>query len=104
MTFVNLTPHNVNVILEDRTITYHPSVSPARVVQIAKLMYMTDGVPISTVRFGAVQGLPGPASYVRYIVSAKVKRASPDRDDLLSPGELVRNEKGEVIGCKGFFC
>jgi hypothetical protein len=37
-----------------------------------------------------------------YIVSFMVKSASPGRKDLLVPNELVRNEKGIIIGCKSF--
>ena len=36
------------------------------------------------------------------IVSTLVKNASPDRKDLVSPGELIRNEAGQPVGCKGF--
>jgi hypothetical protein len=37
-----------------------------------------------------------------YIVSAMVREACPDRHDLLSPGELIRDGKGNITGCRGF--
>ena len=35
-----------------------------------------------------------------YIVSQLVKSALPNRSDLLVPAEMVRDEKGMIIGCK----
>ena len=35
-----------------------------------------------------------------YIVSQLVKSALPNRSDLLVPAEMVRDEKGAIIGCK----
>lgn len=39
-----------------------------------------------------------PAIY--YIVSQLVKSALPDREDLLVPAEVVRDEQGHIIGCR----
>lgn len=50
--------------------------------------------------FGEVEGLPKYREDVYYIVSRLVKSALPDRKDLLCPGQQVRNETGQVIGCK----
>lgn len=36
-----------------------------------------------------------------FIVSTLVRLAHPERRDLASPGELVRNEAGQPIGCRG---
>ena len=35
-----------------------------------------------------------------YIVSQLVKSALPNRSDLLVPAEMVRDEKGAILGCK----
>ena len=35
-----------------------------------------------------------------YIVSQLVKSALPNRSDLLVPAEMVRDEKGVILGCK----
>jgi len=58
------------------------------------------GVPIFKTVFGAVEGLPEKAEGVYLLVSALVRTAS-GRDDLLSPGELVRDSEGKPVGCKG---
>jgi len=61
-----------------------------------------NGIPLFSRAFGEVIGLPAPAEGVLLIVSALVADASPDRLDLVSPGELVRDDKGQPVGCKGF--
>lgn len=37
-----------------------------------------------------------------YLVSQLVKSALPSRKDLLAPDEVVRDEKGNIIGCRSF--
>ena len=59
-----------------------------------------DGVPLAVVAYGEVTGLPDPAPGVVVVVSAMVRAACPDRADLASPGEPVRDEAGRVIGCR----
>jgi hypothetical protein len=109
MKFINLTPHDVTVVLADtdtetnRRRVYSKSGTIARVAQTISTVEIVDGIDISTVKFGQVTGLPDAVDNVRYIVSAIVKNASPNRIDLVSPGELVRDENGVIIGCKGFF-
>lgn len=39
---------------------------------------------------------------IYYIVSMLVKQANPDRTDLLTPNESVRDDKGRIIGCRSF--
>ena len=56
-------------------------------------------VPILTPQLTAVQDLPDPEEGVLLIVSALTKGAS-NRKDLVSPGEVVRNEKGHIIGAR----
>lgn len=108
MKLINLTPHNITVCLTDTTPfryrNYERSGTVARVSQISTVVDTVDGVPISTVRFGAVVDLPDVVPGVIYIVSAMVKSAAANRIDLVSPGELVRDDSGNVIGCKGFYC
>lgn len=101
--FINATPHDITIILADGSArTFPKSGSIARVAQSVALMETVDGIGISTVVFGAVTGLPDAASGVRIIVSALVKSAAL-RSDLVSPGELVRDGAGVVIGAKGFY-
>lgn len=102
-TFINATPHDITIVLADGSTRIFPkSGNIARVAQSVALMETVDGIGISTVVFGAVTGLPDAASGVRIIVSALVKSAAL-RSDLVSPGELVRDGAGVVIGAKGFY-
>jgi hypothetical protein len=104
MKFINLTPHDVTVINNNNKRTFHRDGTIARVSQISTVVEVVDGVTISAVRFGDVVGLPQPVDGVKFIVSALVKSACPNRTDLVSPGDQIRDENGNVIGCKQFFC
>ena len=52
--------------------------------------------------YGKVSNLPEPKDGVLYIVSAAVRTALPERNDLASPAHLVRDEEGRIIGCLAF--
>ena len=60
------------------------------------------GVPVVTTRPGPVTGLPAfeADEDAGYIVSSLVRLALPDRIDLFSPADLVRDAAGAVIGCR----
>jgi len=112
MKIINLTPHRVSVIFEtpslenealgDENVTNFDSDGVARVATSSELVCRINGIPVVTTAFGEVTGLPAKTNGTYYIVSRIVKQAVPDRDDCLCPGELVRDEKGQPIGCKGF--
>lgn len=95
---VNLTPHPVNVIDGSG----FPSEGVARVSEKETQVGMLNGIPLFSKIFGEVVGLPEPTNDTMYIVSAIVRAACPDRKDLLVPTGLVRDEKGNIIGCRGF--
>jgi hypothetical protein len=59
-----------------------------------------DGVRIVSVDFGEADGLPYQQDEVFYIVSNLVQSAYPNRTDLFCPAEVVRDDKGNIIGCK----
>jgi hypothetical protein len=99
---INLTPHDINVIVDGDVTVIRRDGTVARVNQISTVVDKINGIPVSVVRFGDVVGLPDPVPGVIWIVSALVKQAV-NRSDVVSPGELVRNSDGNVIGCKGFF-
>jgi hypothetical protein len=98
---INLTPHAINETLTGKT--YQTSGIIARVSQTLSDTGMTiDGVPLFHRKFGDVTDLPDARDGVYLIVSAMVADAVPHRHDLISPGDLVRDDKGQPIGCKGF--
>ena len=100
MTFVNLTPHTINEINSGKA--FSPSGDVARVSSEKKEIKKVGGIPLFEVEFGEVQGLPEPQPDTIYIVSGMVLSAASDREDLVAPGDLVRNEEGQPIGCNGF--
>jgi hypothetical protein len=100
MKTINLTPHAVNETVTGTT--FPPSGQIARVTAIILPAGEIGGIPIYTRKFVEVEGLPSAQDGVALIVSAIVADACPDRADLVSPGELVRNVDGQPIGCRGF--
>lgn len=102
MNFINLTPHDVNIVdgdgEEGRTIPATGKV--ARVEMTTKKVGEVGDVPITTTVTGEVVGLPSPNDNEMYIVSRVVASALPERKDLVFPDQIVRDEDGRVIGCK----
>lgn len=109
MRFINLTPHALNVKTTNGDyITLPPSSNgPARVVYDTLPPEQTriDGHEVAVTVAGPVReiiGLPDPDDNVVLIVSKAVSDvAPPNRGDLMSPGRLIRDEDGNVIGCDG---
>ena len=103
MKLKNFTPHNVVIVINDTKIVI-PSDGIARVTETktATPSIDVDGVVIETFvsAFGEVENLPPQEDGVMVIVSAMVASAAKDRNDLLVPGELVRDNDGNIIGCK----
>ena len=104
---INLTPHDIVILFEDGTILKVPtSGTVARVASTNDTVggVMTEGgtIPIKAVSYGEVTGLPeyDPDKSVFYLVSSLVAARVPDRRDVLVPGDFVRDEKGNIIGCK----
>ena len=98
---VNLTPHNINVMDENKNILQViESSGIARCKEIIKVTGSINNVDIIEKSFGEVEGLLSVNKNTYYIVSMLVATAlKGQRSDLLIPGNVVRNEKGQVIGC-----
>lgn len=58
-------------------------------------------MPIFNTFPGDLEGLPARKKHVVYVVSGHVRAAVPERTDVYQPGELLRNDKGQVVGCIG---
>lgn len=101
MKIINTTPHEITIINDEMetVATFSPEIS-VRVASVTKIIGNIQGIPLDTTFFGEVEGLPEFKDEVFYIVSRLVKSALPDRKDLLCPGQQVRNENGQVVGCK----
>ncbi len=95
MQIINTTPHSVSV-----NSTIIPSSGMlVRVSSVSQDAGEFAGIPLVRTCYGEVVGLPDEQDGVMYIVSGLVRAALPDRKDLASPAKLIRNDKGEIIGC-----
>ena len=104
MLLKNFTPHNVVIVINEETKIVIPSDGIARVTETKtpSTSIDVDGVVIETFvsAFGEVENLPPQEEGIMIIVSALVASAAKGRDDLLVPGELVRDDGGNIVGCK----
>jgi len=103
--FVNLTPHRVTIRAGEEDVVLPPSGTVARIREeaIGEWVAVVDGVPapVREIALAAVEGLPEPEPGVFYLVSRVVAMTVDGRDDLVCPGDLIRNEAGQVVGADG---
>nr|DAW83518.1 MAG TPA: hypothetical protein [Caudoviricetes sp.] len=103
----NLTPHEVciyklNGVTPDLDLVIEAGEEVARVsCEYIKVDKKVDGIDLYRPVFGEVTGLPEYSEGVYLLVSAMVREALPLRSDLVSPGQLLRDDDGNVIGCLG---
>ncbi len=104
MEIINMTPHKLNIYNDLGTkevMTLEPCGIVPRCKQENVIVANYGGVPIYDMQFGEVIDLPEKKPTIYLVVSRLVKTAIPERDDLLCPGALLRNDKGQPIGCIG---
>ena len=106
--YVNLTPHALNVkALDGSTLVLPPAEGgPARVIydRLPPEQTVIAGHEIAISVAGSpreIIGLPEPEEDVVLIVAKAVADAAPHRGDLMSPGKLIRDADGAVVGCDG---
>ncbi len=102
VTFVNLTPHQINIKLADGSmLNIEPSGQLARVTSTSSFVVEEDGIPVFDNEWSEVEGLPAPVDGVRYIVSMLVLNRISGRDDVRAPGtgpaDNVIRENGQVV-------
>ena len=102
MAIVNCTPHPVMIVDADGNVvrTIEPNGTPIRLKSETVPAGEHDGIPLSKTVFGEPVGLPDPEEETLFIVSQIVKNAIPGRHDLVVPAEVVRDDKGQIIGCR----
>lgn len=101
MKLVNLTPHTLNIFINDTTTCdVEPSGEIARVDVVYTPGGSFAGVPVQAAKYGDITGLPEAREGVIYVVSGLVEAAT-DRPDVFAPGPLVRDADGKPVGCKG---
>ena len=98
---INMTPHPIIIISSkgERKIEI-PSTGLIRLKAETVPAGEVDGVPLTRTEFGEPEGLPEYQEDGFIIVSQLVKTALPLRKDLLVPAEVVRDEKGNIVGCR----
>lgn len=98
---INLTAHTITEVTSGQV--FPPSGKVARVKSSTVKVGEHLGCPIYKSEFGALEGLPEPEEGVLYIISSLALNAVPaDRMDVVSPGNLQRDEHGKPVGCVGF--
>lgn len=108
MKIINLTPHTVTLIREKEIKFESRGIARAKQLETAASEMEIGGQKIPTVRmkYGEPEGLPEPKAGVCYIVSYITAMAAMSHgrstDDLLMTADLVRNEEGQIIGCRKF--
>jgi len=107
MKLINLTPYVINIHASGQIIVINPSGTIARLMveRISLPSVEVDGItiPIASTILGDLVDMPPPTEGVWYVASALVaqKCTQLNREDTFSPGELIRDEKGVVVGCNG---
>jgi len=99
---INKTPHAVYILKEDNSVlrVFPKSNGMIRVPETNEDIGTIDGIPISCTTWGETTDVPSPKQGTFYIVSQLVRNALPDRPDLLVPKQVVRDNDGNIIGCK----
>lgn len=101
MKFINLTSHTINEVTTGQEFPKTGIV--ARVKSCTATVYKHAGIPIYSSVFGEIEGLPAPVKGVVYIVSGLALNAvPPGRTDVVSPGNIQRDEHKQPLGCVGF--
>jgi hypothetical protein len=98
-----MTPHAITVCDGDgKTVKVYPKGENLIRLSVKTVPadFLPDGTPTTVTEFGQPEGLPEYQRGTFYIVSQLVKNALPLRTDLLVPAEVVRDEAGNIIGCK----
>lgn len=104
MNIINLTPHPLRIRRADGSFLDLPK--PAgqvpRLVVSRVVLGSVEGVTVVKSTVGSPEGLPPAEPGTTYVVSRMIVDAAPGRDDLVSPGEAIRDADGKVIGADGF--
>ena len=107
MKFVNLTKHDLTIVLENGDGLVLPaSGEMARVTFFIQQVDEVDGIPIyKTIYEPEITGLPEPEAGTIFIVSSLAAQTAK-RHDVLAPTKLIRDDDGRVIAAGGFatFC
>lgn len=99
---INLTPHTLNIQREDGSMLEIPASGQlARLAESRETLTSVSGIAVNRAKYGEITGLPEAKNGKIFVVSAMVLAQVKNRPDVFAPGEALRNEAGQIIGCKG---
>lgn len=98
---VNLTPHTLNFVFDEKTIDIAPSGVIARVSTKDTMMNPINGIPTFRTVYGEIENLPAPCEGKIYVVSSLVAARCPEREDVFVPGRPIHDDQGRIIGSAG---
>lgn len=112
MTLVNLTPHMISFLVNNEMLFIPAQGKIAKVStkrqMISTLPVNNIQIPIYTTTFGEVtltspdgsinEPFPELKKNTFYIVSSIVKNVMMDREDILVPTDIVRDDRSNVVG------
>ena len=99
----NTTPHPIRVIDSKTSLVLLEiprATEPLRIPEICDFCGQVGGIPLFRKSFSGLD-LPPVEEDTFFIVALPVAQMFR-RDDLLVPHDLVRDDDGNVIGCRGF--
>lgn len=99
---INLTPHPLNIYSNGKQVESIPSSGIVRVKEEKLNIGIINGIPLVKKKFTEAEGLPEKKSDTVYFVSIIVMQALPNRTDLITSSNLVRDENGRILGCSEF--
>jgi len=101
-TYINTTPHSISDTNSGIIFPKDPNCQ-LRINVTSKLVRFThEGIPLYTKTYGHLDNEPPILENTFYITSLLVKQGYPHRSDFIIPGDLLRDENGQPIGCDGF--
>lgn len=102
---VNVTPHEVHDV--NTGLRFQQSGKVARAImesnEIVEHPLNNLGIGVYESKLKLIVNMPEKEEGTIYIVSALVMKYLQDkRDDIVCPGNVIRDKDGAVIGCQGF--
>ena len=100
MKIINLTPHAINFYTPNGINTINPSGVIARAGTISTPNGVINDIPVVSIAYGNIEGLPAPEPDTIYVVSSIVASAVKGRDDVFVPNDFIRDDNGNIIGAR----
>jgi hypothetical protein len=101
---LNLCPHNIDMLVGEVEVSLAPVGLARCTEQRHSLGYAISAtgvrIPLMSCSYGAVTGLPEPKPGRVYVVSHLVAKRCPERNDLVVPDQLVRDDYGVIIAAR----